>query len=313
VVKFEEPEPGTVVRDEVDITWEADDPDEDDLTYEVFYAAAGTDEWTKVEPAADEDADADSSADDATTDDGLTDDGTTDESMTDEGDTPADDTPADEAPGAEVRRLGPGRALPIPVAFRHLAAPPAAPAEPGATRRGGARTEPAEEPAGDEATDESAEPDASDEDAEALTESSLTWDTKAVPDGLYVLKVVATDAKRNPDDPRRTEVKSKTIRVDNTAPYALEPATDAVAPLPAELKFGEDGTYLSSAEYRFDDGEWQALLPADGIFDQRFETLKTPTAPTEAGEHTLSVRVRDAAGNVAKHQWRFEVAGAPAP
>jgi hypothetical protein len=57
------------------------------------------------------------------------------------------------------------------------------------------------------------------------------------------------------------------------------------------------GTYVSSAEYRVDSGEWIGAAAADGIFDSPEETVRIDAARLKPGRHALQIRVRDAAGN----------------
>jgi len=308
---LETPAAGTVAHKKLDITWEAEDPDEDELHYEAFYAPVGSDEWTLIEAAEDE-------ADETATEDGAEsgdegDAGATEDSESDDS-APSDD--AGETGGAvgaaSFAPFGP-RAMPASALRRFIDAlprqgdrPPRAPKAGAAEAKSGTSDD--AEATKSKTDSEGSEAAADDGAKEKLTESSIEWDTTAVPDGLYLIKVVAHDETRNPDDPKTVTVLSKPVRVDNTGPVLRQPETAAGQP-PAELVFAEGGTYLSSAEYRFDDGKWQALLPVDGLFDSPEETLKTPALPTEAGEHTLSIRVRDSVGNLAKFQWTFTVGG----
>lgn len=293
VVKFKEPEAGAALRAEAKLKWEAEDPDDDDLTYEVYYAPLGTDKWTKIEGVKKSDkkgGDAD----------------TGDEPDPDE-DAAAPDK--DTKAGPKAAPKVPVNGKPTPAGANEVATWPRPLAtKPTSERRGGSHGPLADapRPRGKSHSEKKASKESGDG---AMTSSDLTWDTTKVPDGLYVLKVVASDAKRNPDDPRTAEVRSKPVRLDNTPPYALFELPTEAQPLPATVRFGEDGTWLTSAEYRFDDGEWTAWLPVGGLFGERFAEFAVPKAPTDGGDHTLSMRVRDAAENIKKLQWKFHVDG----
>ena len=301
-VVLETPSAGTVANKTLEISWEAEDPDEDELHYEAFYAPVGSDDWTLIEAASDdeEDAAAEDTGDDATTDDSEPTD-----------DAPSEDASQAEATAATFNPFGP-RARPVATMTRFVDAlplqgerPPRGPKTEEAVKEGTPKSSSAEKSKAKEASSDESDDS---ESAEKLTESSINWDTTKVPDGLYLIKVVVHDEIRNPDDPKVVTVISKPMRVDNTGPELLKPATTEGQPA-AELLFRETGTYLSSAEYRIDDGEWVALLPVDGLFDSPEETIRTPALPTEAGEHTLSIRIRDSVGNLAKFQWTFTVGG----
>ncbi|NUP98627.1 MAG: hypothetical protein HUU35_02105, partial [Armatimonadetes bacterium] len=301
VLNLKSPEAGSVVSKKVEVEWEAEDPDEDELHFDVFYAPVGSDEWQKIE-AADEDEDESDDEGEAATDD---------EEGGEEEPADSDDASDDDDAAATTTAKASGAA---PWAARGLLAVHQRPAQAEAAKEAEPVKSAKEADAKEEATpngdDEAEAGEADEEEAdkeERLVEDSITWDTSKLPDGLYRIRVLAHDEKRNPDDPKTVERISKPFRVDNSGPY-LEPAAVADQAPPAELLVVEEATWLSSAEYRFDDDEWRAIVPADGIFDSRRETLRRPDLPTEAGEHSFVLRVRDAAGNLSRFEWRFTVA-----
>ncbi len=130
--------------------------------------------------------------------------------------------------------------------------------------------------------------------------SSLNWNTKKVPDGRYRLKVVASDAYTSPDEAATAEVISEVVQIDNSGPriYPQRAFRKGLAP-PAEVPVEDQGAYIASAEYRVDEGDWIAAASSDGIFDSAQETLRIDVARLTVGRHTLEVRARDAAGNEA--------------
>jgi hypothetical protein len=132
-------------------------------------------------------------------------------------------------------------------------------------------------------------------------ESSLHWDTAQVPDGTYLLKVVASDRVSNPSEPLTDEVISDPVMVANQPPR--------VVCFSHEVRVGADRKALvagvaearvpiQGAEYRIDSGDWSALSPSDGIWDGRFEPWSLTTGVLASGTHQLELKVVDAAGNV---------------
>ncbi|MCC7494012.1 MAG: hypothetical protein IT204_16765 [Fimbriimonadaceae bacterium] len=282
------PEPGAVANKEVEISWEAEDPDEDELHFDVYYAKAGSAEWTKIEAPVDEEEPDDSEPTD---------------------DEPASDDPPASDDAAALNRTGAKTMAGInaPVALPNRTGARAAANQPRGLRLVADEASAAKaEASGDKPPKDKEEPKKSDDSEEKLSEDSLTWDTSELADGFYQVKVVAHDDLRNPEDPKSAERVSKPFLVDNTGPYLAAQRAGEGRP-PKQIKLGEDGTYLSSAEWRLDDGEWKAIQPVDGIFDSRFETVACPDLPAEPGEYTLTLRVRDAVGNVAKFQWVWTV------
>ncbi len=141
---------------------------------------------------------------------------------------------------------------------------------------------------------------------EPLTTKSWDWNTEAIPDGNYVLKVVASDERSNPKEEHlEHELISAPFLIDNrkpevaglsvSYPFATGTARDSFSPV-TELSWSLDG------------GDFQPLAPRDGVFDDTVEefSLKLP-AGLAPGTHTLAIRCADAADNVGAVQSSFRV------
>ena len=139
-----------------------------------------------------------------------------------------------------------------------------------------------------------------------LTAKFWDWNTEAIPDGNYVLKVVASDERANPrEEHLEHELLSAPFLIDNrkpevvglavSYPFATGSARDTFSPL-TELGFSIDG------------GDFQPFAPRDGVFDDLAEefNLKLP-AGLAPGTHTLAIRAVDAADNVGAVQTSFHV------
>jgi sugar lactone lactonase YvrE len=151
---------------------------------------------------------------------------------------------------------------------------------------------PARAPAGPEALSET-------EEADDSQSTDFTWNTTEVKDGRYRLKIVASDANANPTEPLTAEAVSEAIVVDNTPPTIELRAARRPSPKapPQEIPCRDAVSPIASAEYRVDKGEWIAAAAADGIFDSPAESLRLDPNRLPRGRHTLTLRVRDAAGN----------------
>jgi hypothetical protein len=129
----------------------------------------------------------------------------------------------------------------------------------------------------------------------ATTASSVNWDTAKVSDGVYWLKVIASDRISNPDDPQTSEQIIAPVIVDNTPPilgtYAVKRESNKLL-VPAY-----DNTSVGSAEYRAEGDEWIAATCQDGVFDQPYEVLIIDLSKLPANIEAVEVRVRDSAGN----------------
>jgi hypothetical protein len=118
--------------------------------------------------------------------------------------------------------------------------------------------------------------------------------------------VRVTDAEANPEDPLRDEEVSKLLTIDNTAPaLVFDRRRQATDPPPAVVSVHDVTSYVASAEYRVDKGEWMAAVAADGVFDSVYEDVKLDAAKLPEGSHQVELRARDAAGNQASGTFSY--------
>jgi hypothetical protein len=134
---------------------------------------------------------------------------------------------------------------------------------------------------------------------EVLTKAELDWDTAALPEGRYRVRVDASDEISNPPaDAMRHALETAPVLVDNTPPvfkaFAVQgrrlraEVVDGLGPI-ARVEVSFDGRML-----------WQPLGAADGIFDTADESIDadlTALLPAAPGAHLVTVRAYDAAGN----------------
>jgi WD40 repeat protein len=147
-----------------------------------------------------------------------------------------------------------------------------------------------------------------------------SWDTTAMPDGAYYLKIVASDASSNPPAVAlKTERESERFEVDNTPP-AIEhleavAATTRNGTLPAvqsvlvQFSATDPSSSIEKAQYSVDGGEWILLAPTHGISDSRTEAYEFTVPGLAAGEHTIAVRAYDRFENVGAGKTTIQVAG----
>jgi hypothetical protein len=132
---------------------------------------------------------------------------------------------------------------------------------------------------------------------EVFTRTSLDWDTTSLPEGLYRMKVEATDELVNsPDKVTKHSLESGLVLVDNTAPVfktlamngrkLTGEASDGLGPI-VRIELALAGT-----------DDWRPIAPSDGIFDEASEKFEQDvSAIVPAGSRMVGVRVYDQAGN----------------
>jgi outer membrane protein assembly factor BamB len=136
-----------------------------------------------------------------------------------------------------------------------------------------------------------------------LDDPVLAWDTSTVPNGRYVVKVVARDTPSNPEALALSAEKVSTpFPVDNTPPQVT---ASLVPGPPARIRatVKDDDSIVRKAEYTIDGGRWHEVHPTDGINDSRQETYEILLDPQPApGPHVVVLRAQDLLGNVASAQ-----------
>jgi hypothetical protein len=136
-----------------------------------------------------------------------------------------------------------------------------------------------------------------------LTDQLLVWDTSSTPNGTYVLKVVASDARQNAAETAlKGELESSSFDIDNAAPSVTVGAIRRDGTrfvVPVEVRDADSA--LTRVEYSLDAQKWQSAFPRDGILDGRQETFELRMEPDSAGR-TLVVRATDSLNNTGSGQ-----------
>lgn len=135
-----------------------------------------------------------------------------------------------------------------------------------------------------------------------ISEKFYSFDSALLPDGIYAIKVVASDAPVHTDADALTGEKiSGVFVVDTTAPVpgALI-ATLEGNKIHAKFDAKDATSPIAHAEYSIDAGPWQYLEPSGNISDSLVEhydflaAIPSVTTPvTDAKEHVIAVRVYD--------------------
>jgi sugar lactone lactonase YvrE len=130
-------------------------------------------------------------------------------------------------------------------------------------------------------------------------DTSKQWDTSSLPDGVYTLKVVASDRIGNPTEPQTASAISEPFVVVNTPPSI----TLSGSPLIGEDRrvtirgvASQSLVGVTAAQARVDGGEWTAAIALDGLFDGPKESFMYISNPLSPGKHSFDVEVFNAAG-----------------
>ena len=137
-----------------------------------------------------------------------------------------------------------------------------------------------------------------------LTDKAYSFDASLLPDGGYIVKVVATDApSHSPGEALTATKESRRFEVDTTPPR-IENLTATVEGAQIHVRFrAEDGfSTIKRAEYSVDAGEWKYVEPVGQLSDAKVEdydfTVAVEAGKDTATEHVVVVRVYDKYDNM---------------
>lgn len=132
-----------------------------------------------------------------------------------------------------------------------------------------------------------------------VAEDFVTFDGASLPDGTYLVRVIASDAPSNPGGQALTSEKiSPAFDVDTTPPRVerLKAAAEKNG-LRVTFAAADGFSVLRDAAVSVDAGDWSAVRPQDGLHDALSENYDVLLPAPGAGEHSVVVRILDAAGN----------------
>lgn len=135
---------------------------------------------------------------------------------------------------------------------------------------------------------------------ENIAENFLSLDGQSLADGRYTIRVVAKDLPENPAAASLSgERISEPFDIDNTQPIVSASGTPQITASGARIAFlaSDRSSYLTSAEYSINGGEWFVVYAEDGISDGPEERYTVEIPLPSAGEYAVTLRVFDSQGN----------------
>ncbi|HTM03743.1 MAG TPA: SMP-30/gluconolactonase/LRE family protein [Vicinamibacterales bacterium] len=144
-----------------------------------------------------------------------------------------------------------------------------------------------------------------------LTDPILVWDTTSVPNGRYILRVVASDAPSNSPSTALTGLMESTaFEIDNAPPIITVTSVrrDGNRTI-IDFDVRDEQSAVQKADYSLDGNRWQTIYPKDGIADSRFERYELVLEGDTA--RGVIVRATDALNNVSSAS--AEMPTPPAP
>ena len=143
-----------------------------------------------------------------------------------------------------------------------------------------------------------------------LDKPTYDFDSRTIEDGIYEIKVTASDEPSNNRDAKLTGSRiSDPVIIDNTAPVIEEHKLDiSGAKAILHLKAKDQYSVIEGLSYTIDSNEkWISVLPADGIFDAKDENFTITTDDSKTGRHVLAVKISDVESNTAYKTFDIEI------
>ena len=131
--------------------------------------------------------------------------------------------------------------------------------------------------------------------AKELSTSVYSWDTAQMPNGIYLIKVEATDRPSNPESlALKTSKISKPFIVDNIGPKVF----DLVAKFRKDklyitFKVADDWSIIRKVDLSINAQGWEVVYPADGICDSLNEEFEILVSAPQEKMNTIAVRATD--------------------
>lgn len=141
--------------------------------------------------------------------------------------------------------------------------------------------------------------------ARDLEDEYHSWDSRALPDGQYRVRLTADDSPDNTGGTWETVRRvSNAFRIDNTRPAIGEPEWErSTSGWRVRFVVRDAGGAVAAAEYSLDGGDWRPLVPLDGVADSAEERYEIGIPVRDLAPRGLGVRAADGAGNLAGATW----------
>ncbi len=137
--------------------------------------------------------------------------------------------------------------------------------------------------------------------AQDLKETSYSWDTTTLPDGLYQIEVVASDKPSNPVGALTAKAVSQPFLIVNTPPTLTLgiPTVNADKTVTLRGIAQTKLAFVQAVQAKADGGDPVAASADDGLFDSTNEPWTLTLSALSSGPHKIEVTALDQAGNKA--------------
>jgi len=135
----------------------------------------------------------------------------------------------------------------------------------------------------------------------------LAFNTSQFPDGIYFVKVEASDS---PSNPKGTDMKAEKISrplvIDNSLPVIRNfRAEKQNNQLSISYTVEDANSHIKEAKFLIVPDDWQVVFPEDGICDSKSETFRFSVVLPQGADNLIVVQVMDRHGNIGIYRSTF--------
>lgn len=137
----------------------------------------------------------------------------------------------------------------------------------------------------------------------------ISWDTYRFPDGIYQIKLVASDSLSNPKNQAASAERiSDTFEIDNSGPQIDDiKLTTNKDQLNVKFTVSDHFNPIQDVYYSIDGNKWVKQYPIDSIFDTKLEYFEINDVFKQDGStHSLMFKAIDRVQNLGFSQQYFE-------
>jgi hypothetical protein len=131
-------------------------------------------------------------------------------------------------------------------------------------------------------------------------ENIFVFDTVSFPDGVYLIKIEASDKLSNPVEQELKASKiSRPLVIDNSLPDILNfKAVRNGNRLSLSFSAQDSFSFIKEVKFLIRPNEWKSLFPVDGICDSNRENFNISLNIPPNSDNLISVKIEDSRGNV---------------
>jgi len=142
---------------------------------------------------------------------------------------------------------------------------------------------------------------------EKWSDNIFAFDSLSFPDGIYYIKLIASDLPSNPHGLElQTEKISQSLVIDNSLPVIKNfQAVREKKRLEVTFEAEDSMSYIEEVKYLIRPDEWQTVFPVDKICDSKKESFEILVKLLPNSDNLITIKVKDSHHNIGVYRHTF--------